>query len=63
MREKPTVGSPFFEAFPCYHIPKRTNMSIYISFFTVAISINYTSELWEHFETVLYMKHKQSPKQ
>jgi amino acid permease len=55
MRKKPTVGSPFFEAFPSICIPKVTNMSILRSFFTVAISIIYNSEFRELSEAVLYI--------
>ena len=43
VKDKPTAGSPFFGAFPSDRIPKVTKMSVYISLFTVAIRLNYTS--------------------
>ena len=36
---------------------------MYISLFTVEISINYTNEFWELFEAVMYIEPKKSPKQ
>jgi hypothetical protein len=50
VREKPTVGSPFFGAFPSDRIPTATKDVIYISLLTVAIPENYTSEFRENFE-------------
>ena len=55
MKEKPNVHSPFFRVFPSDRIPKVINMSMYISFFTVAIIVNYTSEFWELSEDTMYM--------
>ena len=44
-----TLGSPLFWWFPSDHIPERRRMSVYISLFTVAIHVNYTSEFRELF--------------
>jgi hypothetical protein len=30
-------------------------MSMYISLFTIAVPVNYTSEFWEHFEATAYI--------
>jgi hypothetical protein len=46
MKEKPTVGSPFFGVFPSDHIPK-TMKNVSVHLFTVAIPVSYISEFWE----------------
>jgi hypothetical protein len=45
-KEKPTVGSPFFGAFPSDRIPKLMN-DVNVHFLFTTIPVNYTSELME----------------
>jgi hypothetical protein len=53
MKEKPTVGSPFFWAFFSDHIPKVTkDVNVYF-FITVAVPVNYTVEFQEFFEATM----------
>ena len=54
MKEKPTVGSPFFGAFPSDGIPKLMN-DVNVHFLFTAIPVNYTGKLMERFETTTYM--------
>ena len=57
LKEKATVGSPFFGAFPSDRIPKATkDVSLYF-FSTIAIPVNDTSEFREHFEAITYVHH------
>jgi hypothetical protein len=59
VKEKPTVVSPLFGAFPSL---QRRRMSTYISLLMAAILVNYTSEFRELFEATTYFKsanHKQ----
>jgi hypothetical protein len=49
VREKPTVGSPFFAAFPSDSIPTATKDAVYISLFTVAIPENLYQRIPEKF--------------
>ena len=44
MKENPTVGSPFFGAFPYDRIPKAAKDVNYIFLVTVAIPVHYKSE-------------------
>ena len=46
-KDKPTVGSPYFGAFPSDRIPKAIKASNEHILFTVTISVNYTSEFRE----------------
>ena len=50
VKEKSTVGCPFFEAFPLTTSLRRRRMSMYVSLFTVAVPLNYASEFWELFK-------------
>ena len=54
MKEKPTVGSPFLGRFLLTGSFRRRRISVYISLFTETISVNYTSEFQERFETTIY---------
>ena len=54
MKEKTTVGSPFFGAFPSDRIPKLMN-DVNVYFLFTAIPVNYTSELMESFEATTYV--------
>ena len=54
MKEKPTVGSPFFGAFPSDRIPQLMN-DVNAHFLFTTIPVNYTSELMEHLEATTYM--------
>jgi len=57
MKEKPTVGFPFFAVFPSDRIPKATkDVNVYF-LFTVPISVNYTSEFRELFEATVFSHH------
>ena len=61
VKEKPTVGSPFFEALRSGRIPKVT-MHIGANlwdrnFPLAAIPVNYTSEFRESFKTNTYMQY------
>jgi hypothetical protein len=56
VKEKPTVGSPLFGAFPSAASLRRRWMSMCISLLTVAILVNYTSEFRELFEATTYFK-------
>ena len=47
MKEKPVFGSELFGAVPSDRNPNATKDSIYISFFKVAIRVNYISEFRE----------------
>jgi hypothetical protein len=51
--EKPTVGSPFFGAFPSDRMRRR--MSMYIFYLYQQIPVNYTSEFREIFEAAAYI--------
>jgi len=57
VKEKSTVDSPFFRAFPSDRITKVTNMLMYISSFTAAIHVNYTSEFLGLSEATMYTTH------
>jgi len=50
VKEKPTLGSPFFGAFSLTASLRRRRQSMYISLFAATIPVNYTSEFWERFE-------------
>jgi hypothetical protein len=59
-QEKPTVGSPLFERFLQTASLRRRRMSVYISLFAVAISVNLTSEYREVFEANMYIFRKRN---
>jgi hypothetical protein len=54
VKVKPTVGCPFSRAFPSDYIPKAMKVSVYISLFTAAVTVNYTSKFRKLFEATLY---------
>jgi hypothetical protein len=54
VKEKATVGFPFWGAFPLTASLRLQMMSMYIYLFTIAISVNYSSEFWELFEDTAY---------
>jgi hypothetical protein len=54
VKEKPTIGSPFFGAFPYDRIPKALKDVNYIFLVTVAIPVNYISEFQELYEITTY---------
>ena len=56
MKEKPNVGSPFFRTFLLTTSLRWQRMSLYISLFTAASPLNYTSEFWEFFEAAMSFK-------
>jgi hypothetical protein len=62
MKEKPTVGLPYFGVFPSDHIPKATK-DINVYFFIHnkkscklyhQISVNYISKFWKILEATTY---------
>jgi hypothetical protein len=54
VKEKPTVGCPFFRAFPADSFPKATK-DVNVYFFTHSNnSCKYTSEFREMFEVTTY---------
>jgi hypothetical protein len=56
MKEKKTVGSPLFRAFPCDCIPKaKKDVNIYF-FIPVAVPVNYSSEFRQLFEATTYIQ-------
>jgi hypothetical protein len=59
VKVKPTVGSPFLEAFPNDRIPKVTIQRMRHKFSSCKlyqrIPVNYTSEVREGFEAATYM--------
>jgi hypothetical protein len=50
MKEKPTDGSPIFGGICSGCIPEVLKVSVCSLLFTVAVSVNYTSEFWELYE-------------
>jgi len=56
VKEKPTLGSPFLRTFVLTTSLRWQRMSLYISLFTAAIPLNYTSEFWEFFEATMSFK-------
>ena len=54
-RDKETAGSPFFREFASNRIPNVRKDFKYISSFTVEMSVNYTGEFRELFETTPYL--------
>ena len=55
MKEKPTVGPPFFWAFPSDRIPKRTkNVNVHF-FINNSNSCKLYHEFWKHFEPTAYV--------
>jgi len=55
VKEKPTVASPFFRAFPSDRITNVTK--VVNSLFTATIPVNYTNEFRELSEATLYTTH------
>ena len=55
MKEKRTVSSPFLGRFLLTSSLGRRRVSVYISLFTLAIPINYTSEFRGRFEIYVYI--------
>jgi hypothetical protein len=54
VKEKPTVDSPFFGAFPSDRITKlRKDVNVHF-FIHSSIPVNYTSEFWELSEATTY---------
>jgi hypothetical protein len=56
VREKPTVGSPFFEAFLSGRISKATKDVSVRFFITVAITVIYISGFRDIFKTTAYFE-------
>jgi hypothetical protein len=58
MKNKPTIGSPYFGAFPSDRIPKAIKNSNEHILFTVTFSVNYTREFRELLEPTAYTFYK-----
>jgi len=54
VKDKPTLGFPFSGYFLVTESPKRQRVSLYISVFTVANSVNCTNEFREMSEATTY---------
>jgi hypothetical protein len=53
VKEKPTVGAPFFGKFPSNRFSKAIKC-IFLFYITIANPVHYTSEFWEVFEATAF---------